>query len=447
MMKRKKLPTISVVGLGKLGTPFLVTVASRGYQVIGVDLNPNTIQNLNDGKSNSVESKLALLLKQYHARIRATASFAEAILNSELTFIIVPTPSTSNGSFSPKHVAAALKNIGQVLREKSQPHVIAIVSTLSPGSLAQVLAPILEKSSGKKIGKNFGLCYNPSFIALGNVINNLLKPDFVLIGESDQKSGDILEKFYRRVCLNQPPIKRMQPINAEIKKIALNTFITTKISFANMLAQLCERVPGADSLEVTQALGLDSRIGSKYLLGSVPYGGPCFPRDNRALRAFGKKNRMTLGLPRETDVINQSQIAAIARLVEISTPPKNKIGVIGLAYKPETDVVDESVGINLANYLAHKKCAVSVYDPLALENARRILDPRIAYATSLTALVNSCKTLIVTTAWLMIKYELPKLLTKNNRRSIIIIDCWRIFDHADLPNHVTYIGRGQYIRA
>ena len=156
---------------------------------------------------------------------------------------------------------------------------------------------------------------------------------------------------------------------------------------------------------------------------------------------------MILGIPRETDVINQSQIAAIARLVEISTPPKNKIGVIGLAYKPETDVVDESVGINLANYLAHKKCAVSVYDPLALENARRILDPRIAYATSLTALVNSCKTLIVTTAWLMIKYELPKLLTKNNRRSIIIIDCWRIFDHADLPNHVTYIGRGQYIRA
>ena len=134
-----------------------------------------------------------------------------------------------------------------------------------------------------------GLCYNPEFIALGNVVRDLLNPDFILVGESDSTAGDTLESLYRSTCDNHPPIRRMDLMNAEIAKLALNTYVTTRITYANMLAEICERLPGADVDVVTSAIGLDSRVGTRCLKGATAYGGPCFPRDNLA---FAKLARM-----------------------------------------------------------------------------------------------------------------------------------------------------------
>src|SRR3989344_3435821 len=374
------MQTISVVGLGKLGSPFLATCASRGFNVIGLDVNSHFVDLLNQGKASVDEPNLAKLILKNRKNLKATSDYSEAVNNSDITFIIVPTPSTKNGTFSNAYVVRAVRQIGKVLAEKDKFHLVVVVSTIMPKSMDNEIIPALENASGKKLNHNFGICYNPEFIALGSVINNLLNPDFVLIGKSDKKSGKILENFYHKLCINKPPVVSMNFVNAEIAKIALNSYITTKISFANTLAQICERVPDGDVDQVTAAIGLDKRVGNKYLKGALPYGGPCFPRDNRAFSSFAKKVGVQASLAKATDLVNENMIAQIVKKVEKTATNKNsKIAILGLAYKPDTDVAEESAGVKVANLLSKKDVKIYVWDPKAMTKAKELLSPKILF--------------------------------------------------------------------
>ncbi|RKY38797.1 MAG: UDP-glucose/GDP-mannose dehydrogenase family protein, partial [Candidatus Omnitrophota bacterium] len=272
-----KIDSISVVGLGKLGLCMAACFASKGYKVVGIDIDKNKIDLINRGINPIQETGLTRLIQKYKENLKATSDYEEAILNSQITFIVVATPSEADGSFSNEQLEEALKKIGLILKKKKQYHLVVITSTVMPGTTEHVGRYILEEASGKKCGKDFGLAYNPEFIALGSVIHDFLNPDFVLIGEMNKKDGDILVKIYENICENTLRFARMNPINAEIAKISLNCYITTKITFANFLGAICEKVPGANAEVITQALGLDSRIGSKYLKPGLGYGGPCFP--------------------------------------------------------------------------------------------------------------------------------------------------------------------------
>ena len=183
-----------------------------------------------------------------------------------------------------------------------------------------------------------GLCYSPEFIALGNVIRDMLEPDMVLIGESDPRAGDVLERLYTGVCENDPPFRRMSLVNAELTKIAVNTYVTMKISYANALADMCERLPGADVEAVTDALGLDTRIGRKYLRGAIAYGGPCFPRDNKAFAVLARDLGAEPLLAEATDAVNVAQTDRLARIVQSRLENGDAVGILGLAYKPDTGV-------------------------------------------------------------------------------------------------------------
>lgn len=438
----KSISTVSVVGLGKLGTPFLVTIASRGYDAIGVDVNESNITKINHGISPVFEPRVPELLKQYHDHIQATTDTQIAILNSQLTFIIVPTPSEKNGAFTNKYVREALQKIGTVLKTKSDYHLVAVVSTIMPGSMNRELRPALENAAAKQVGRGLGFCYNPTFIALGNVVGNLLEPDFVLIGESDTQAGTYLANFYNRFCTNRPPIRRMNFINAEISKLALNTFITTKISYANMLAEVCEKLPGADVDVVTQAIGSDSRVGQKYLKGAVAYGGPCFPRDNRALTTVGKKVGVQLTLAKATDTINLRQTE---KLLSFLTPYWSKIktvGIVGLAYKPNTSVTDESQGINLITLLKKHRKEICVYDPVVAKQKLQFAN-LVSFAPTLKSLITRSDAVIVTLAEPHTLKELQQGLTKLINRPIIIIDCWRALIPEKFSPRVVYIARGR----
>jgi UDPglucose 6-dehydrogenase len=184
-----------------------------------------------------------------------------------------------------------------------------------PGSVRHGLLPVLEKESGKACGRDFGLCYSPEFIALGSVIHDFLNPDFCLIGEQDERAGKRLEACYLEIMANRPPCRRMSLENAELTKVALNTFVTTKITYANMLAELCARMPGGDVDTVSDALGLDTRIGRRYLTGGLGYGGPCFPRDNIALGYFARAVGADAGLAEATDRLNRSASGKLAQTV------------------------------------------------------------------------------------------------------------------------------------
>jgi UDPglucose 6-dehydrogenase len=308
-----------------------------------------------------------------------------------------------------------------------------------PGSTGGAVKTALERSSGKRCGHDFGLCYNPEFIALGTVIRDFYSPDFLLIGESDTRSGEMLEGIYRRVCKNSPVIARMNFMNAEITKLAVNTYITTKISYANMLARLCEKLPEADVNVVTDALGLDTRIGAKYLKGAVSYGGPCFPRDNRAFAALATRVGASSGLAEATDIFNRAQIKSLAEIVKSHHSGTDLIGILGITYKPNTDVVEESFGLLLARELS-SNLTVLVFDP---SDATRELSGHemIRVARSAQECIAESGLVVLATPWQEFR-EIPVNQWIRHDQPRTVIDCWRVLNHLERVDGVRYVRLG-----
>jgi len=429
------IPSLSVIGLGKLGIPMAVCLARQGFHVIGADTNQNTVDTLNEGRSPIFEPGVGELLNEAGSRFVATSNIIAAVAGSDVSFVsfvVVPTPSDEDGWFSLKHVKAACTEIGMVLRKKPDFHVIVIVSTVMPGAMDEHIVPLLEKVSGKICGIDFGVCYSPEFIALGSVIRDYLNPDFVLIGESDEAAGDIVEEIYNQVT-GDAPVVRMNFINAELAKLALNNYVTMKITFANSLAQMCERIPGANVDTVTQTIGLDHRIGARYLTGATPFGGPCFGRDVRALRALGQRIGGYFPLATIIDLVNKEQADHLRQLVERHLVEDGVVGILGLVYKPNTDVIEESPGATLAQELAGEGIKVAAYDPSGVEI--QCARP-IHLAKSAEDCIAMSDVVIITTMW--DEFLGTEALFSNQA----VIDCWRILDAQLLNESVTYIPVG-----
>jgi UDPglucose 6-dehydrogenase len=431
---------ISIVGLGKLGSPMLACLASKGFRVIGLDVNEQTLQLLAEGRAPVLEPQLEDLLRVHRVRIALTRDYGKAVNGSNVTFVVVPTPSEPDGTFSLRYVRAACEQIGDALRWKRGFHVVVVTSTVLPEDMQTVVLATLEQRAGKRCGQDFGLCYSPEFITLGSAIDDMLHPDFVLIGQSDERSGTILEGIYRRTVGDGVPVVKTTFVNAELAKIALNTFVTTKISYANMLAEICEHIPGCDVDVVTQAIALDSRINAKYFSGRLSYGGPCFPRDNLAFSAMARKRGTTAALADVTDTINRHQARRLQDRVLALVPPTGQIGVLGLAYKPGTDVVEESPGIKLAQGLAEARVPVVVYDPLAMTTARAVLGDAVAYASSTDECIQKANVVVIATPWEEFRGLTPAQLAHNPRR--VVFDCWRVLRPEQVRDVADYVTVG-----
>ena len=257
-----------------MGSPIVAVLAAQGYEVVGLDANRVFVEKINSHIAPVEEPGLQELLTEHRARISATTDWAKAIGRTDMTTIIVPTPSGADGAFRNDYVLSVMDEVGRELARKSGYHLVVVNSTTMPGSVGGPIRQRLERASGRKVGPDLGLCYNPEFIALGDVISGLLHPDFILIGESDKKAGDLLESVYRKVVGSHANVARMNFVNAELTKISVNTYVTMKISFANMLGEICDHLEGADVSVVADAIGRDTRIGKKYLKPAVGYGGP-----------------------------------------------------------------------------------------------------------------------------------------------------------------------------
>jgi UDPglucose 6-dehydrogenase len=433
---------VSVIGLGKLGAPLAAALASKGNDVIGVDLNPAYVRLLSEGKAPVDEPRLQELIDASRARLRATTSFQDAVRDTELSCIIVPTPSGGDGAFSNRHVIAAVEAIGKALRGKPDYHVVSVISTVMPGSTDGEIRAALEASSGRKVGGNLGLCYNPEFVALGSVVQDLLRPEMILIGQSDTRAGDVLENLYRQLCDQNPPVARMNLVNAEVTKIALNTFVTTKITYANMLSEICERLPGGDVNVVTATLGLDSRIGRRYLQGAIGYGGPCFPRDNVAFAMLARRVGARADIAEATDRLNRHQTERLFAAATARLPAGATVGVLGLSYKPDTAVIDESQGVELVKRLAEAGYQVAAYDPQALPNALAALGAIFSATASAEDCVRAADRVVVTTAWPQFR-AIPAGAFARAKAPIEVVDCWRILDSGQVGSSCTLVYLGQ----
>lgn len=431
----------SVIGLGKLGASMAAAIAGRGFDVIGVDVSKKAVDAVNAGHAPVQETGLEEMISKNAQRIRATLDHAEAILQSDLSFVIVPTPSDEQGAFSLQYAKWAFREIGRALGQKNEYHNVVLTSTVLPGSTRYGLLPILEKESKKTCGRDFGLCYSPEFIALGSVLKNFLNPDFTLVGEFDEHCGSQLQACYAEIMENNPPCKRMSLENAELTKISVNTFVTTKITFANMLSELCEKIPGGDVDIVTDALGADLRIGNRYLKGGFGYGGPCFPRDNVALGFIARALDAQASLAEVTDQVNrhipEKQFNQIKRIVTKGST----VAVLGLAYKPMSHIIEESQSIALAKLLAGSGERIIGYDPLAGETAGLELAYDALVLDSLETCLEQADTVLITTP-----DPVFKALKDDDfkRRPVTVLDFWRILGDtlADVPG-ITYIPVGR----
>jgi UDPglucose 6-dehydrogenase len=435
---------VSVIGLGKLGCSMLAGMASRGLDVVGVDVNPHAVDAVNAGREPVQETGLGGMIAAHKARIRATLDVDDAVLNSDISFVIVPTPSDERGAFTLQYARYAFKSLGQALRKKPGYHVIVLTSTVLPGATRHGLLPILEQESGKRCGPDFGLCYNPEFIALGSVIRDFLNPDFYLLGQFDQRSGDLLEQVHHRVSQNNAPVKRMSIENAELAKIAVNSFVTMKISFANMLAEFCEKLPGGDVDVVSDALGMDKRIGRRYLTGGFGFGGPCFPRDNVALNFMGTQLGVDSRLLKTNDDYNRGLSRRHVEKLQPHLPKGANVCVLGLAYKPLSHVIEESPGVYLCRALSEAGYRVVGHDHLAAPYAEQALKMSALVTDSLeTALKDADVVLIATTDKPYVSLTADQLL--RGRPALTVVDFWRALPHLAADARIRYVpvGRGQ----
>ncbi len=433
---------ISVIGLGKLGASMAAAFAQRGFDVIGVDVNQQSVDAVNQGKTPVQETDLDNVIAANKRRITATLSHKDAVLNTDISFVIVPTPSDDRGAFSLQYAEWAFKKIGKAIGEKKGYHNVVLTSTVLPGSTRQALLPILEMESGKRAGKDFGLCYSPEFIALGSIINDFLNPDFTLIGEFDERSGKHLEDVYSAVMTNGAPSARMSLENAELTKISINTFVTTKITFANMLADICEKLPGGNVDVVTKALGMDGRIGREYLTGSIGYGGPCFPRDNVALSFIARELGVQASLAETTDTANRSIAAKVAERLLPMVRKGGTVAVLGLSYKPFSHVTEESQGVYIAQLLSKHGLRVVAYDPMSKEMALEDIRRNIVVLDSIEECLSQAEAVLITTPDPAFK-DLTAADFKNDWAQVLVVDFWRILrEKLDNVSGVKYLGIG-----
>jgi UDPglucose 6-dehydrogenase len=358
----KSLKKLSVFGLGKLGACMAATFAEAGYDVLGVDINPEAVRKINAGQPPVDEPLLAETMKRAGRRLRATTNPTDAV-STDVSFFIVPSPSLPDGSFSNEFLMRALAPIARAVRlAGKKDHIFVISSTTTPGACREVIIPMLEKELRGKCGQAFSFCYNPEFIALGNVIRGLMAPDMVLIGESDKRAGDLLEGLYKKLNANQPKIARMSVTSAELTKISVNSYITAKISFTNQLRMIAEQFADTDIHAILDAIGADSRIGHKYLRAGLSYGGPCFPRDNRLVSYAAKQVGLSAPLAEATDRVNEMAKEQLAQQAFACVKPGDTVVVLGMAYRPDTYIVEESAGLHIAQSLKRRGCRVVTHD-------------------------------------------------------------------------------------
>lgn len=426
---------LSVFGLGKLGCTMLACFASKGWNVIGMDINEDYVKKVNNGDSPIYEPGVKELISEYKDNISATINTRDALMNSGVSFVIVPTPSTQDGTFSTDYVEAVAAEMGSMLRTKDDYHLIVITSTVLPGDMRQI-QDLLERTSGKKCNEDFGLCYNPDFIALGSVVRDFLNPDMILIGESDNKAGDILESIHSRLIDNSPNIHRMNFYNAELTKIALNSYCTLKITFANTLAEICENMPGGNVDHVTNALGDDSRIGRKYLKGGLSYGGPCFPRDNRAFAKSAEKFGCKTPLAVRTDQINDyhRNERIPNKLFELlKTHKTDQISFLGLTYKVDTQLVEESAAISIINALTKNDIKVKVYDPAGMDEAKNELTnlDHVLFVKSTAECLSDSKLCFIATPWDEFRNISEESFIKLMKDTPVIVDGWNLYQFSE----------------
>ncbi|UCH88334.1 MAG: UDP-glucose/GDP-mannose dehydrogenase family protein [Thermoplasmata archaeon] len=435
---------ISLMGMGYVGLITGMAFAKHDFKVVVTDAISSKVEKLASGIPPFYEKNFEENLKDVIERGLLTGSTdnAAAVHDTDVTFICVGTPSRPDGSIDLSYIEAVAKDIGTALKDKKKYHVVVTKSTIVPMTTEKVILPILEEHSGKKVGEDFGLCMNPEFLREGAAVHDALKPDRIVIGQWDKKSGDALIKIYDD--FNCPKL-RVSIRTAEMIKYTANSFLATKITFANEMANLCERY-NIDVYDVMKGVGLDFRISEQFLRAGAGFGGSCFPKDVHALVSSAKSVGVQTQLLDAVLAVNETQPL---RLVELAKQAAGgvlkgkEVALLGLAFKPDTDDIRETRAVPILNALVEQGAKVRGYDPEAMENFKAAVDKPMVYAKSAKEALEGADICIIQTEWNEIK-ELTAEDFKSLMKTPVVVDGRRTFDDPQgiIDAGVKYLGIG-----
>ena len=348
---------INIYGLGYVGSVSAACLAAQGHDVLGIDIDRLKVDSINSGASAVVEPGLAELVSSGVAagKLRATT---EAVEVADVSLVCVGTPSNENGSLRLDYVARAAAQIGDFLKNVPTYHVVCVRSTVLPGTVEGIAIPLLERQSGRRAGKDFGICMNPEFLREGSSIADFYSPPFTIIGEIDTASGDVIEKLYAGVAA---PVIRTRVAIAEMVKYASNAYHGLKVTFANEIGNICKRL-GLDGREVMEIFCRDEKlnVSATYLQPGFAFGGSCLPKDLRALLHKARELELEPPVLRSVLVSNANQIEEAYRLIKRTGT--RRIAMLGLSFKPGTDDLRESPIATLVEILLGKGYSVAIYD-------------------------------------------------------------------------------------
>ena len=416
---------ISIVGLGFVGLSLTSVLSAKGYDVLGIDVDLNKCKNIQRGISPFYEPELEQLLKVGLKKKLKTSNDFSLIKDSDMIFVTVGTPQRANGSIELSMIRSATKAIGKILIESKKNPIIFIKSTVTPGTMQNTILPILEKESGKKAGKDFGLISNPEFLQESTAIRDTKFPHVVVIGGYQTRYMKKAKKFFSEIHPNTPIVITNHQ-TAEIIKYANNSFLATKISFINQLSNICQNIPGSNIDDVAKTIGLDPRIGSLFLNAGPGYGGSCLPKDMKALINFADKVGINPILLNAVEKTNKKQIQNIISLMEktLGNLKSKQITILGTAFKPNTDDIRDSIAVDLIKKLLKKKSIITVYDPKAIKNTKNIFDENIKYGKSIKDSLKNSQCVIIMVHWKQFEALNNNLIRLMKRK--FIIDCRRV---------------------
>jgi UDPglucose 6-dehydrogenase len=431
---------LSIVGTGYVGLVTGVCLVEKGHEVVCVDVDENKVSQINAGRTPIYEPGLAELLEQniVGGRLQATTDLERAVRESDLTLIAVGTP-FNRDRIDLGFVRKCAAQIGAALRGKNTYHVVVVKSTVIPGTTDDVVKPILEKESGKRAGRDFGLGMNPEFLSEGEAVHDFMQPDRIVLGGIDERTWESLATVYR--SFEGVPVLRTTNKTAEMIKYASNSLLATLVSFSNEIGNLCSSLGGVDCVDVMEGVHLSQYLTpitengrvrapiASFLAAGCGFGGSCLPKDVKALIACGNGAESRMGLLKEVIRINEDQPRRMIELLKgrVGNLRGVWVAVLGLAFKPDTDDLRESPAIPVVRMLLEMDARVRVYDPVAMPAARKSqLFAGVSYARSLAGAVTSCRAALLVTAWS--EFRNLDTLLQGRRRSVVVVDGRRILD-------------------
>lgn len=386
---------IAVVGTGYVGLVTGTCLAETGNQVICVDINEKKVKMMQEGKLPIYEPGLDLLFTRNinQGRLHFTNNLAEALEESKIIFLALPTPPGGDGAADLSYVLGAAKDIAKLIKEYK---VIVTKSTVPVGTADKITAVLHEHTDVE-----FAVVSNPEFLREGVAVDDFMKPDRIVIGTMDERARKLMGELYAPYVRQGNPIIYMDQRSSELTKYAANSFLATKISFMNEIANLCELV-GADVDMIRRGIGADDRIGKRFLFSGIGYGGSCFPKDVQALAQSAKENKYDFKILNAVMDVNDIQRTILVEKVKQyhkGDLKGKKFAIWGLAFKPETDDIREAPALYIIEELLREGAILSVFDPEAMENVKGVIGDRIAYSNSQYDILEGADALLILTEW------------------------------------------------